>query len=474
MKTIGTVNTEIAGIDDYIEYLSDSSLRDYDIVVFDPTFPPLSRIYFNGGGSCIDIDSTNKLKAAISHWRGEIRNALQSGKNVFVLLASSSDDQCATGYTTPRKDQRNYNTSSINNYNSIPVKIEVSNTRGRRIKVSQSEYKGLYESIKETVEYKAIIKSQLTKKLFLTNDNTEAVGGIMAFQEYTGHLILLPYFNMSDMIEERNGEDVWTAGALKIGRAFTGQIVEIDKLLRSDVAGTPKPSWIENIPVPEIVTEIDHSISIIDKEIEDLNNSRINKESEKLSFLRYQALLYENGKVLEESIEIALNILGYQVENFRNDDLEIDHILIGPSGLRMIGESEGKDNSAVDITKFRQLETNINEDFAREDIETPAKGILFGNAYRLTEPSMRASDFTSKCLTNSRRLGTALVRTRDLYNAVVYALNNPTDSEFKEKCRQAIELTVGDIVVFPLPASLTDSLTEEIDKGINSSSETKG
>lgn len=117
----------------------------------------------------------------------------------------------------------------------------------------------------------------------------------------------------------------------------------------------------------------------------------------------------------------------------------------------MIGESEGKDSSAIDITKFRQLESNINEDFAREEVDSPAKGILLGNGYRLAEPAKRENEFTKKCLVNAARLGTALIRTRDLYDVVVHILDNPKDAAFKEKCRDAIEATSGELVTFPAP-----------------------
>jgi hypothetical protein len=119
----------------------------------------------------------------------------------------------------------------------------------------------------------------------------------------------------------------------------------------------------------------------------------------------------------------------------------------------MIGESEGKDTSAIDISKFRQLETNINEDFSRDEVDVPAKGVLFGNGYRLIEPEKRQSSFTQKCLINAKRLGTALVRTSDLYRVVLHILNNPKDEKFKQKCREAIERTRGDIVEFPTPGA---------------------
>ena len=163
----------------------------------------------------------------------------------------------------------------------------------------------------------------------------------------------------------------------------------------------------------------------------------------------YLALLYENGIALESAITKSLQLLGYHVENFRDGDLEIDHIIVGPSGLRMIGEAEGKDSSAIGITKFRQLESNILEDFERDTVSEPAKAILFGNGYRLSPPPERKSEFTEKCVKNSIRSGAILVRTADLYQVVLHLLDNPKDEDFRERSRAAIEQAVGSVVQFP-------------------------
>lgn len=117
----------------------------------------------------------------------------------------------------------------------------------------------------------------------------------------------------------------------------------------------------------------------------------------------------------------------------------------------MIGESEGKDSSAIDISKFRQLESNIGEDFEREDIDQPAKGLLFGNGFRLSSPATRAEQFTKKSLTNAGRLGSALIQTTDLYQVAIHLLDYPEDEAFKIACRLAIEETSGGIVIFPSP-----------------------
>jgi hypothetical protein len=387
MKNIGTVNFDLPEVGEYIEYLSDSSLRDYDIIVIDPTFPDLSRIQFGGGGSCVDIEDGTQLTKAITHWKGEIHDALKAGKAIFCILSSSVDDAIAVGYTTPRKGHRTYSTHTANNYMLLPTAVDLRNAKGRRIKIADAHYRELYQAISGVAEYKVIINSPLAKKVYLTNDGSGAVGGVVQIDGLPGHLVLVPYFNLSEMVEDGDDGAVWTAEAIKISKRVASQLIAIDKALRSEGDETPAPAWAESVRQPAGVAKIDRAIAKIDTEISGLEKAKEKRTAEKADLQRYQALLYENGKILEEAIESSLKLLGYKVENYRNYDLEIDHIIVGPSGLRLIGESEGKDNSAIDITKFRQLESNINEDFARDEVDSPAKGILFGNGYRLAEPS---------------------------------------------------------------------------------------
>jgi len=104
---------------------------------------------------------------------------------------------------------------------------------------------------------------------------------------------------------------------------------------------------------------------------------------------------------------------------------------------------------------------NIHEDFARDEIDEPAKGVLFGNAYRLTPPEERGDFFTQKCLTSAKRSQTALVRTTDLF-AVTRYLSIKKDARFAKKCRTAILSGVG-IVEFheiPEPKSITSTDVE--------------
>lgn len=451
MKSIVTVNFELPTIEHYADYKSGQSLLDYDIIIFDPLFPYFDRIHFNSGGSCISLESSRRLLDTISHWKNEIKEALKAGKTIFFLLNSYQNDRMATGTSSPRKGENNYSTADVNNYSILPIEISVRNGKGKKIKTVNSNFKEFYEAFKEIFEYQVIINSDVSSKIFITNYGDNVVGGLIKLKDLPGNLVLLPYFDLSEMTEEIDGECVWTAEALRLSNIVVSQVVSIDNSLRSEAKSTPKPSWFEEITLPAQVVNIDSKIDDLDNKIAKIQTQIKKERQKKAQLLKYTNLLFENGELLEETIAEALQLIGYTVENFRDGDLEIDHIIVGPNNVRMIGEAEGKDTTAVNISKFRQLESNINEDFERDEVEEPAKGILFGNGFRLTKPDQRESQFTAKCLTNAKRLGTALIRTSDLYDVVVHLLNHPSDEVFKEKCRDAIEKTSGEVVCFPKP-----------------------
>ena len=140
--------------------------------------------------------------------------------------------------------------------------------------------------------------------------------------------------------------------------------------------------------------------------------------------------------------------MGFDANTYRDSDSEFDVVLECAEG-RCIGEAEGRDSKPISIEKMRQLSDNIHEDLSRDEISEPAKGILFGNAYRLSPPSDRpAEHFTAKCIKAAKRNETALIRTCDLFEVAKVLVDEP-DEEFAASCRNAIFNTVGEVVRFP-------------------------
>ncbi len=256
-------------------------------------------------------------------------------------------------------------------------------------------------------------------KIIFSAKDGATVGTIIRPKGLDGSLVLLPYFSFDHekYTEERDDVVVWT----------------------------------DDAKIPVLGVTIDATITEINVQIEYLMKARGEQEQAKSDLSEFIHLLYETGKPLERAITKTLQLLGYEVDTLRIGDLEIDHVIVSPSGKRMIGEAEGKDISAIDIGKFRQLSSNIQEDFAREEIDAPAKGVLFANGFRLMQPEGRPEQFTQKSLTNALLHGTALIRTADLYAIAVHLLDHPEDNDFRVACRAAIEDTAGAIVIFPNP-----------------------
>ena len=226
-------------------------------------------------------------------------------------------------------------------------------------------------------------------------------------------------------------------------------MLDIDRKLREDSDKTPPPEWIKEkqfqlkkeIEINKVIVKNAEIISKYQKENERLEGELANETTLK-------DLLFENGKALEVAVINALNILGYKAENYDDGHLEMDQIIISPENYRYIGECEGKDNKDIDVTKFRQLQDALSADFAREEVNEKAFGILFGNPERFVSPENRKLHFTEKCKSGAEREKIALVKTSDLFVVTKYLLENNNET-YKKDCRLAIHTQLGKIVVFP-------------------------
>jgi len=325
-----------------MSYFSGGSLRDYDIAVFCPTWPYLERISFSGGGSCLSVESTVRVSKAMLHWNLEILAALKSGKTIFVILDDFVEDSGASG-STATKNQRNYTTYPINNYVAVPGQIKLTNAKGRKFNTTNSAYTGLYDSLSAIAQYKVIITTKTTNEIFKTKDGS-VVGSIMRFKDCSGSLVLLPHFDFDtdEFTQIVEDEHEWTEDASRVSSALVGQLISIDKLLRSSNIQTPPPQWMSEIEMPATISALASAIGDIEAQIAELQNQRDARITDKAAASEFTHLLYENGKPLERAIEKTLSALGYETETLHEGGLEIDHVIVGPSGVRMIGESEGE------------------------------------------------------------------------------------------------------------------------------------
>lgn len=458
-KQIFTIGYTIPTFDkNYVDFYDGSSLMDADILLISPDIlqPRGDWVSFTtSDGGCYNVATSQTYKQKISRLKKEVEDHLNAGKNVFVLLTKKEEYQLASSVSSERKGQNTFHTEMYNNYNFLPVSIGASTSAsGKYIEFSGNPiFSDFYKKFKGNLEYQLYIENPSGAQVIFTGkDETKILGAIYKIKN--GHLVVLPFikYDEKEFTEQRGKEkkEYWTKEATQFGKSLVKAFVDIDKALRKGGDKTPPPDWTSGVDFQLAQEQVfKNGVEKKSKEIDELilqKNELLTKIDEEV---RLRDLLFEKGKPLESAINLALEILGYRAENYNDGNLEIDHVITSPERDRFIGEAEGKDTSAINIDKFRQLATNIQEDLQREEVENPATGILFGNGFRLTKPSERAEQFTTKCINTAKSSNCALVRTTDLFRVAKY-VKESKDKTFAKSCRDTIKNSVGKIVDFPL------------------------
>ena len=456
-KQIFTIGYTIPTFEkNHVDFYSELSLMDADILLISPDSlePKGDWVNFTvRDGGCYNVDASKTYKEKISCLKKEIEDHLNAGKNVFVLLTKKEEYPLAYNVSLDKK-VRNYSTETYTNYNFLPIDIgALTSASGKHIEFSgNSIFSDFYDKFKKNLEYQLYIENTTgAQVLFTGKDKTKILGAI--FKVKSGNLIVLPFINYNEEkfteIKGKDKKEYWTKEATQFGESLAKALVDIDKTLQKGGDKTPPPDWTSEADfhlAQEQVLQKD--VEKKTKEIEKLilqKNELLTKIEEET---KLRDLLFEKGKTLENAIGIALEILGYKAENYNDGNLELDHIVTSPEGDRFIGEAEGKDTSAINIDKFRQLAVNIQEDLQRDEVENPAIGILFGNGFRLTRPSERAEQFTTKCINTAKSSNCTLVRTIDLFRVAKY-VKESKDENFTKSCREVIKSSLGKIVEFP-------------------------
>lgn len=451
-----------------ISFFSDQSLLDYDIIIFEPTLGDdhYSHEKFNGKPRLTETGSFQVNQASV-HWKSEIKTAFEEGKTIFIFLSQPEEVFIYTevkNYSgTGRNRQSTTEVYLFNSYSSLPSVVgfntaSVIRKRGSSIKATAdlTILTGYWQDFSDNSPYEVYIDSVLPKVTLTTKVGNKVVGATV--YGVKGTIFLLPpiRYDENTFIEYDgdNDKEVWTEEANKFGRRLISSLVGIDKSLRESRESTPPPEWAQDARY-RLSNEYTLESRILDitNTIEELTTQRTSLHQELRQEGTLRRLLYETGRELENAILDALSLLGFVADPFEDAESEFDAVFTSPEG-RFLGEAEGKNNSAISIDKLSQLERNLQEDYQREEVTEYAKGVLFGNAYRLMNPQEREEFFTTKCLSGARRSVVALIRTPNLFTVAQYLKQNPNPA-FAQRCREAIVQTAGAVVQFPTPPSET-------------------
>lgn len=465
-KKILTVGLRLATDATHADFTSKISLLDWDIIIFRPDIDKLTNSYDSHKGKpSLDDSASFLLKEACEHWRRELKQAVEHGKTVIVFLSPLTKVYIETGEKRHSGTGRNQNTTTVvrlfSNYEALPLDISPISSNGSAIKVSSETIAPYWRSFGSRSAYAVILPSDFPGVCLVTKSGDLPVGAIARTDAGAGSMILLPDMDFThdefcdeaeddDEDEDEDEELVWTAEGKQFSSDIIQAIIAIDASLRLETAVSIEPNWA-NTSQYELDEEklLRSELLVVEANLEAVQRKKEDLQASLSEVGKIRRLLYENGKPLEIAIIAALNILGFRAVSYKEGSSEFDVVFECDEG-RLIGEAEGKDSKAINVDKLRQLMMNIQEDLQRDEVESPAKGVLLGNGYRLTPPLKREPQFTQKCLTAALASGTALLPTSELYAATHYLLNAKSDEEYAALCRDRILNTSG-LVKLPTP-----------------------
>jgi len=458
-KTIFTVGLDLPSNDfQYKSFHSNISLLDADIVLFQPNLiykTDYSGTY-NGKPSLTDTSSTECIES-INHWKDELKTTFESGKTIFIFLNAYEEVYFKTGKQSFSGTGKNRQTTNLvqlmDSYLMLPLTFTSKKVaHGKNIKFTKegSILKSYWDIVKDFSSYEVYFSIDKFKPLLQTKTGEKTVGALIKGKN-GGSMIFIPPLDLPDDFTEYNEktkQKLWSSKAIKFGKALVGQIVSIEKTIKSDSSQSPAPEWTN---AKEFILDIEQKyideINKLENQILQIKTKLETKKELLVKSTISKKLLYENGKSLEAAIVDALQIIGFKAENYDDGESEFDIVFESREG-RFIGEAEGKDASAINVTKFRQLESNIQEDFERATVTKHAKGVLFGNPHRLIHPKDRKDFFTTKAMSSAKRTGIALVNTHDLFEVVKY-LKESKDKAYAKKVRDCFKNISGEIITFP-------------------------
>ena len=350
-------------------------------------------------------------------------------------------------------DGRGYFRGEIDSYDILPTIAGYSTITGTKIKPTNaaSIIQTYWREVSQISSYRVAIRGRFSDIILESEAGSRVVGAINRYKG-GGAILYLPLVDFRTESFYRKGNKEWTDAGLQAGQRFVSVLSTLVDALAASGELTPAPDWTSDKKFRlSTGAEIECEIGQIDSELTRLQQRMSDLQQDLLAAAKPRRLLFEKGKPLEEAVLESLRAMGYQATGYDDGELEFDAVFSSPEGKRFIGEAEGRDSKAINIEKFSQLERKLNEDLSREEVDEYAKGILFGNAYRLLKPEDRAQVFTDKCLKAAKRTGYALIRTPDMFSPTRYLREHPEDSAYAEACRTAIWNTVGGVVQFPVP-----------------------
>jgi len=348
----------------YVSYHSSASLLDADIILFEVglDYRTDSTSGTFQGKPSLSAESSIENRACLNHWRTAMKQAFDAGKTIFIFLKKPIDVYARTGRQdlsgTGRSQRVINHVDLIHSYSALPVTFDsITPAKGKKVKITRDGggiLSAYWKELKAISSYEIYYDHKKSTTLLQTKSGDKTVASMISGKN--GKIFLLPPldFSSDDFIfyDEKKFQSFWTTEAVKYGRIVLKNIVEIHKALSRGFGRGPAPEWVADDDfVLKAEREISDKIEVAETKINKLREQRL-KYQQKLEIeILSKCLLYETGKALEAAVIDALQLIGFKAGNYTDDESEFDIVFESAEG-RFLGEVEGKDSSAINISKL--------------------------------------------------------------------------------------------------------------------------
>jgi hypothetical protein len=390
---------------------SNASLAEWDIAVFRPVAQEFTRNAPGATGSPARLDerTSAEFRHAARHWHAQLQAALDLGRTVILFLPEPETLHLA-------REGDPTETETASSYDLAPVPADWTPEAGMNMTPGPGAamLDSYWARFSAMSKYHVAWAEHPDRPALLT-PRGHVVGFEAIHGASGGRLVVLPDlpFDDSSFIES-DGENRprWTQAAIDFAETLAREL-----LLLADMAAAA-PDWVDN-PEFRLASEAGARAQIeeLEERLRALQRDIANKRRDLSEASRLKDLMFAAGPRLDEAVVQALLALGFEPEATDIVASGLDTPFRCPEG-RIFGAAEGTDNGPVGLSRLPQLTYRVLEDAERDEAEEPAKGVLFGNAHRLTPPALREACFSDKCARMATSTSLALLDTVTLFHAV--------------------------------------------------------
>lgn len=402
---------------EYINFSSDKTILEYDILLLD-----LGNIFnqfetygeYNGLPRISDHDST-QLKLHLKKRKAEIKEFLESGRNIIVLGGNDDCVYCYTGRKeisgTGRNAKTTHYVEDVHSLSLLPIKISPLSLSGKRISYKNKKIEDKFEKYNDYFEYNTVYENVNDNVLM----NIKGTNKVLAYYEQVGKgkIIFFP-----DLDFDRKN----SSNESKIEKKFLNDLYNINGLLLNEEFELPTYSKNYLLPNEEImINDIDKSKKELNKLLDDIEN----KEKALLNLQKQKVMFTGTGTKLEMNSVEQFKEIGFSIIKYNPDSVEEDIVIKFNEKIAVV-EVKGVSGSATEkhtsqIVKWKS-EYHIENDIM-------PKGILLVNAFNDKELERRQDYFPNQMLKYATHQEICLLTTLQLYNIRKYLEKKPNEKD---------------------------------------------